>query len=227
LIRGSANKGCHCELPANSNGLWAKSKQGIGRRWLEHSLCEHPTNRNRLDARIQSLHRRTREGTKPNDGWFCGKRNLEIMKSKPVMMTVILSLVVLAFGCHKEPTAAERMDNAKTEAATVARDMKDYSFAQKNEFVTKMQGQLDALNKDLEELSAKIERSSDAVKADAKPKLQVLRDQTSGLSKQLEDVRNATESTWDSLKATSEKAFDSVKGGLQQARQWMSDKIAP
>jgi chromosome segregation ATPase len=155
----------------------------------------------------------------------CGERNLKIVKSKS-LMTVILPLVVLTVGCHKEPTA-EQIDKAKSETATATQDMKNYAFAQKSEFVTKMQGQLDVLNKDLDQLSAKIESSSDAVKADAKPKLQALRDQTSELTKQLDNVRNATESTWDSVKATSEKAFDSVKDGFQQARQWASDKIAP
>jgi chromosome segregation ATPase len=148
------------------------------------------------------------------------------MKSKSLMM-MALSLVALTIGCHKEPTAAEQIDKAKAETATAAQDIKNYSFAQKTEFVTKMQGQLDALNKDLDQLSAKIESSSDAIKADAKPKLQALRDQTSELTKQLDNVRNATESTWDAVKAASEKAFDSAKGGFQQARQWVSDKIAP
>jgi chromosome segregation ATPase len=158
--------------------------------------------------------------------WSCDERNLKIMKLKS-LMTVILPLVVLTVGCHKEPTAGEQIDKAKSETATAAQDMKTYAFAQKAEFVTKMQGQLDALNKDLDKLSAKIDSSSDAVKADAKPKLQALRDQTSELTKRLDNVRNATESTWDSVKAASEKAFDSVKDGFQQARQWASDKIAP
>ena len=148
------------------------------------------------------------------------------MKSKPLVIT-FLSVVAFAVGCSKEPTAAQQIDKAQTATANAARDMKNYTFAQKDEFVSKMQVQLDALNQDLEQLSAKIEKSSDAIKADAKPKLQALRDQSSGLTKQLDNVRSATESTWDSVKATSEKAFDSAKDGFQQARQWLSDKIQP
>jgi ElaB/YqjD/DUF883 family membrane-anchored ribosome-binding protein len=126
------------------------------------------------------------------------------MKSKPLVIT-FLSVVAFAVGCNQE----------------------GYTFAQKAEFVTKMQGQLDALDKDLDQLSAKIESSSDTVKAEAKPKLQALRDQSAQLTKQLDSARNATESTWDSVKATSQKAFDSAKDGFQQARQWLSDKIQP
>lgn len=148
------------------------------------------------------------------------------MKSK-FLVGGFLSVLVFAVGCNKEPSASEQIDKAKTETADAARDMKDYSFAQKSEFVTKMQTQLDALNKDLDQLSAKIESSSDTVKTEAKPKLQALRDQSAELTKQLDNVRNATESTWDSVKATSQKAFDSAKDGFQQARQWLSDKIQP
>lgn len=148
------------------------------------------------------------------------------MKQKALVVT-LLSMAALMLGCNQEPTTSEQIDKAKTETAAAQQDLKDYTYAQKTEFVTKMQAQLDALNKDLDQLSAKIERSSDAVKAEAKPKLQALRDQSAESAEQLDKVRNATESTWDSVKATSQKAFDSAKDGFQQARQWVSDKIAP
>jgi predicted nucleic acid-binding Zn-ribbon protein len=105
--------------------------------------------------------------------------------------------------------------------------MKDYTYAQKSEFVKTMEGQLAALNQDLDKLSAKIESSSDTIKAEAKPKLQALRDQATQLNHQLDGVRNATESTWDSVKAGTKKGWESLKEGFQQARQWTSDKIAP
>jgi hypothetical protein len=47
------------------------------------------------------------------------------------------------------------------------------------------------------------------------------------MNKQLDEAENATESTWDSVKAGSEKAYDGLKNDFQQARQWASDKIAP
>jgi hypothetical protein len=65
------------------------------------------------------------------------------------------------------------------------------------------------------------------VKAEANPKFQALRHEVTQLNHQLDNVRNATESTWDSVKATSQKAFDSLKSGFQQSRQWVSDKITP
>jgi len=139
----------------------------------------------------------------------------------------ILSIAAFTCGCSQEPSASDQMEKVKTEAKAVAGDMKDYTFAQKSEFVTKMQAQLDTLNKDLDQLSAKIEKSSDTVKADARPKLQALRDQARQLNQQLENARNATDSTWESVKLASQKSLDAVKDGFQKSRQWASEKIAP
>jgi ElaB/YqjD/DUF883 family membrane-anchored ribosome-binding protein len=148
------------------------------------------------------------------------------MKNKTLAIT-ILSIAAFAVGCNKEQTTSQQLENVKTETKEAAQDMKDYTFAQKAEFVKQMQIQLDNLNKDLDQLAAKIESSSDAVKAEAKPKLQALRDQAAQLNKQLDDARNATESTWDSVKAGFQKAYEATKDGFNQARQWVSDKIAP
>jgi chromosome segregation ATPase len=143
------------------------------------------------------------------------------------MFALVLSAAVLAAGCSKEETTTQQIDKIKTETKDTAQTMQDYTYAQKAEFVKTMQAQLTALNEDLDKLSAKIANSSDAVKADAKPKLQALRDKAAELNKQLDGVKDATESTWDSVKTGSKKAWDSLKDGVQSARQWASDKIAP
>ena len=148
------------------------------------------------------------------------------MKNK-ILFTTLLSIVALATGCDKEQSASQQIDKVKTESKEAAQDMKDYTFAQKADFTAHMQGQLDAINADLDQLQAKIDKSSDAVKADARPKLQALRDQADQLKKQIDASSNATESTWDSVKSGTQKAYDSLKDGFNQSRQWVSDKIAP
>ena len=100
---------------------------------------------------------------------------LVAMKNKNMLLT-LLSAATLAAGCDKGQTTSQQIDKVQTETKQAAQDMKDYTFAQKDEFVKYMQGQLTALNLDLDKLSAKVDSSSDAVKADAKPKLQALRD---------------------------------------------------
>jgi len=61
----------------------------------------------------------------------------------------------------------------------------------------------------------------------SKPKLQALRDQVAKLNQQLDAAKNATESAWGDVKASFQKGYGELKDGFNQARQWVSDKIAP
>src|ERR1035438_6950985 len=110
------------------------------------------------------------------------------MKNTLLAIT-FLAIATFAVGCKpsEDNSTSQQLDKVKTETKADAQEMKDYAYAQRAEFVTTMQGQLDALNKDIDALSTKIESSSDAVKADAKPKLQALRDEAAGLNKQLDE----------------------------------------
>ncbi|HLH53065.1 MAG TPA: hypothetical protein VKY92_05560 [Verrucomicrobiae bacterium] len=144
-----------------------------------------------------------------------------------ILVLTLLSVAVFTVACNKEQTTSEQLDKAQAATKQAAQDMKDYTYAQKSAFVETMQGQLGALNRDLDQLSAKVEASSDSVKVEAKPKLQALRDQTAQLNKRLDEVKNATESTWDSVKDGFKKAYESSKDGFTQARQWASNKVAP
>ncbi len=151
---------------------------------------------------------------------------------------VITSLAVAAFAVGCKPSeenvvakdreaAAPQIESVTMETKEAAREMKDYAYAQKSEFVAAMQMQLDDLNKELDQLSARIEKSSDAAKAEAKPKIEALRDQKAKLTRQLDNARDATESTWDDVEAGFKKGYGELKDGLQQARGWVSEKIAP
>lgn len=146
---------------------------------------------------------------------------------KKTLLITLVSAAAFAAGCNNEQTASEQLNKAQAETKQAAQDTKDYTYAQKSAFVETMQVHLAALNRDLDQLTAKVEASSAAVKAEAKPKLQALRDQTAQLNKQLDEVKNATESTWDSVKGGFKKAYESSKDGFSQARQWASDKVAP
>jgi cytochrome c556 len=148
------------------------------------------------------------------------------MKHK-ILAIAFLSAAGFSVSCNQEQTTSQQIEKVQAETKDAAQDMKDYTYAQKTEFVEKMQTQLAALNKDLDQLSAKVEKSSDTAKAEAKPKLQALRDQADKLNQQLDKAKSATESTWDDVKTGSKKAYNELKDSFQQARQWVSDKIAP
>lgn len=142
-------------------------------------------------------------------------------------MTPLALAAIVTTGCDPKPTVSTRIETLQAETREAAQGMKDYSYAEKAEFTEKMQGQLAVINKELDELAVRIGKSSDAAKADATPKFRALRAQADKLAGQLEGARNATESTWDDVKSGTRKAYDELKDGFQQARQWVSEKIAP
>ena|ERR1043165_6601445 len=146
---------------------------------------------------------------------------------KHTFLLTLLTVATFAVGCNKKETTSQQIDKVQAKTEEAAQDMKDYTFAQKAEFTEKMQGQLDDINRNLDQLAAKIEKSSDPVKAEATPKLQMLREKADLLNKQLDAAKNATESTWDSVKAGTKTAYNELKNGFNQAREWVSEKIAP
>jgi alpha-L-fucosidase len=155
---------------------------------------------------------------------------------KNTLLIASLLAVAITLGCkpsgekpvsQSPETTAQQLEKAQIATKGAAQQIQDYTFGQKTEFVMAMHTQLADLNKGLDELSVKIEKSSEAVQAEAKPKLAVLREQAAKLNKQLDEASNATLSTWSVIKADTEKAYASLKDGLAQSRQAVSDKIAP
>ena len=145
------------------------------------------------------------------------------------LLVSLLTVAGFAVACtpSEDKSARQQLENLKSDTKAAAQDMKDYAFAQKAAFTEEMRNKLAAINKDLDQIAAHVEKSSDAVKADAKPKLQAMREQTARLNAQLDEIKNATESTWETVKSETRKAYDALKEGFQQSRQWVSDKIAP
>ncbi len=148
------------------------------------------------------------------------------MKNKALLL-MLISAAVIAAGCDKKRTASEQLDRVQTKTAEVAQDMRDYTFAQKSEFVESMRAQLAELNRELDALAARVEQSSAAVKADAQPRIDALREQTARMNQQLDEATNATESSWNKFKVEVRKTHDASKEEFKQARQWLSEKIAP
>ena len=111
---------------------------------------------------------------------------------KKLISVASLLVVAFAMGCKpsEEKKAAgttdQQIDKAQAATKEAAQQIKEYTYAQKAEFVAAMDKQMAALDRGLEELAAKIEKSSAAAQAEAKPKLAALREQTVQLKKQLD-----------------------------------------
>lgn len=155
--------------------------------------------------------------------------NTDMKNNTSFILVTAISTTVLVMGCsqkHKDRTSRQ-IDQAQEKTAAATQDMKDFAFEQKAEFIKNMNLQLAELNRDLDQLAARIEQSSTAVKAEAQPKLDALRDQADVLKKQLDKAQDATESSWDNVKDDFKDSYKASKAGFQQARQWLGEKIAP
>lgn len=118
-------------------------------------------------------------------------------------------------------------ETAKKETKAAAEAIMDYAYAQRAEYAAKTREELAELNHELDELSAKVARSSATAQAEAKVKLQQLRDKVARLGEKVDGLQNATESTWDDVKAGVKQGYDDVKESFREARAWFSEKIAP
>lgn len=126
-----------------------------------------------------------------------------------------------------DTTASTQLALVQQDLQKTTRDLKDYTFAEKDAFVQKLQADQDELNKELATLSVEISHASDQVKADADSKLKALRTQTDALNIYLDEAKQATETTWNDVKADSVKAYDDARQSFQNARQWLSQQVSP
>jgi len=149
---------------------------------------------------------------------------------KHCKLAIVFLLAAMVAGCGQSSTsnataASEQLDKVKQDTAQTAQDMKTYTYAQKDEFVKNMQIELDKLNQELADLSAKIDRASDTAKADAKPKLDALKVQIAALGVDLDKAKNATESTWEDVKTGAQKALDDTTEAFKEAGQWIDKQL--
>ena len=150
----------------------------------------------------------------------------------PLLPIVLVTAAMLMSGCQpatKEspPVMPGTLAAVQEKTDDAAKDMHEYTFAQKGEFVENMQIQLDSIKHDLDRISSQIATASDTVKAEDTPKLKALRDRETGLELQLQKVKDADASTWYEVTAGFRKNYDDLKTSVAGARQRMSEKIAP
>ena len=123
--------------------------------------------------------------------------------------------------------AAAHIDRAKLETKEAAQAMREYAYAEKAEFVNKMNSELVDIQGELDRLGAKVERASGAAKADAKVKLATVREKWTQTKHQLDRAETATMSNWDEVKNGFKQSYADLKNSFEKTRQWLSDKIAP
>lgn len=149
----------------------------------------------------------------------------------------VFSLAALITGCEPanqtpqaegQPTeAAERYEEATQEIVEAADAAGSYAKAQKTVFVTQMEERIAALKSEAEDLQAQIADTTNEIKAEGEKRLEALKQQAEQLGGQLEEVRSATESDWEEVKAGLETAYNETREAFDETRTWLSEQIAP
>jgi hypothetical protein len=132
---------------------------------------------------------------------------------------------VVVIGCSSTPDQGTTQKPADASSAPAAEP--SYPYSRKEEFTAFMKTNLDKLNQEIDQLSAKIASLSAAAQAEATQKMQALREQAQRLGQQFDKVQNASEASWESVKTDASKAYADLQSGIRTARQWLSEKIAP
>jgi hypothetical protein len=158
--------------------------------------------------------------------------------TRPMQLVLSLCAAALALGCKSTPapptfdtkqqeSASVQLARAQADSKAAAQALAEYSYTRKAEFVATMNKELVILQDDLDRLSARVGRPGAATKADAKAKLETVREklaQTKGL---LTQVEGATESTWNGATGGFRQAYASLHESVEEIRNRLRDKMAP
>ena len=124
-------------------------------------------------------------------------------------------------------TPAGDFEHAKAQTKEATEAIADYAYAQKSEFVDRMAGELRDIEKELDELAAKVDQSSDEASSDAKARLQTAREKWTEAKQRLDQAERATESDWDEVMRSFDASWSALQDDVGKARRWLSDQIAP
>jgi hypothetical protein len=103
----------------------------------------------------------------------------------------------------------------------------DYTYAQKDAFLVKARAGLDDLDRQIQKWSDKAATAAYSAKADAQAKLQDLRAQRAKLDGVFQSVENSTAADWNAVKDGFKDSYDGMTNSVQQAWQWLSNKLSP
>jgi hypothetical protein len=113
----------------------------------------------------------------------------------------------------------EETTNAWANIKESLQSIAGYPYDKKDAFVTSASSDVDAVDQKISELSDKVAKASDSVKASAQAKLQDLNAKRAVLGQKLDDVKNSTEANWNDVKIGFKNSYDDVKDSLKQTWQ--------
>ena len=98
------------------------------------------------------------------------------------------------------------------------REAKDYTYDKKEEYESRLKYQMLELDAKTEELKGKAANATESVKREFDKDMSELARQKAVLKEKLESVKSSSAAAWEDTKAGTESAWDSVKRTYERAR---------
>lgn len=124
----------------------------------------------------------------------------------------------------KMDTAEAALDQAKKDAKATLEDLQAYGYDRKSEFVSSMKAELKERQEELDTLGRSV---ADKAKAEFEPRMALAREKLARAQEKLAEAGDATEATWEDVKAGAKKSRDELKDAFASTRAWLADKIEP
>lgn len=156
------------------------------------------------------------------------------------MFTFALASLFVFASCTNKTKQEEAKEDLKEDVVELKqdieeeiRDFKNYTYADREKFLTDANEELDGINKDIAEMKAELDRTGDNISAESKAayqksiaELERLRDD---YKKNIDKVQNSTEDKWEETKKdvanTYEKTKNSIKDGWNDLKRGMSEDM--
>jgi len=138
-------------------------------------------------------------------------------------LKIVLSALaaVALVGCEKTETKSMTVSTPSGSKSVEV----EYSYKEKPAFVEKLKSEASDLNAQMKELGNKMSNSTEAAREKLRPKMDALKEKSKNLDVQIDKAQNATESTWNDVKAGARNAFEDAKQSFRDAKDWTADKL--
>ncbi len=144
------------------------------------------------------------------------------------LFAITLATAMLTLGCQRNSDAKRQPgDNGHAPNSATAHAPGHEAAQEKSAFVTAMKRELAILNGELDEFAAKAEQAGASVKAEAQPQIEAMRQRAARLNQRIDEAAEVSEANWQTFRSDVATTYEASKAEVQQARQWLSDKIAP
>ncbi len=137
-----------------------------------------------------------------------------------LLMLVLLAVSFMLSACEKkeEYVLPKTAESAKQESATASMPAADQAKQLRNEFVGKMQQDLDEMNTKLGELKAKAQTLTGEAKVKIDQQIQSLEQEQKAAVQKFEELKSATGEKWSEMKTGVGDAVEHLKQSVKKAR---------